>query len=293
MCYRRHIRARYIKLVDAKQLLLLCGHRQAPLWSNIGNEQHIWRGTIQLEVLLYVFVQHRRCEPTERLAVLNFQIHDALHLGGMWIANDATPTEGARAKLHSSLVPAQYFLVGENIGAERGELSGGHFSIRCPDSIEVSLCFFIAKRGTEITTSLGICFGVICFGGIVVRCCRSRFAQVTVPHRQGCAQRPARVPRGGLNPQVVDDTRPQQFAIGNAMERHPAGHTHTALIGDGDPMSHDAQDDLLYHILYRAHQVHIALGKLRFGFAGWATEEVVELARSHREALMKVEVFHV
>ena len=76
---------------------------------------------------------------------------------------------------------------------------------------------------------------------------------------QGGAQRPTGIPRRRLYPDVVEVAVAQDFAVGDAVQRHAAGEAEVGNAGFGGQGAGQTQHRLVEHHLDRGRQVHVAL----------------------------------
>src|SRR6202007_2415113 len=114
---------------------------------------------------------------------------------------------------------------------------------------------------------------------------RSRLIQELVPDEQRGAERPARVPRGRLDPDVLEgalaENAPVSDAVqGDASRQAQVPHTGHAMNVGGGP-----HHDLLGHFLDRSRDVHLTLGEGALRFSRWTLERPIELAGGYRDAL--------
>ena len=110
---------------------------------------------------------------------------------------------------------------------------------------------------------------------------------------QGRAQRPARVARGGLDPQALEAAVAEHLAVGHAVQGHAPGQAEVGqarLRGDG---ARQPQHDLVGHRLDGGGDVHVALGQELVRPAGRTAEELVEAGVGHAEPGAVVEVAEV
>jgi hypothetical protein len=78
---RGDIGAGNVELSDAEQGLFRRGQLAAAALGNAGDQQHVGTVDVHLEPLGQVVAQDRRCERTERFAVLDLEVEHRLHLG--------------------------------------------------------------------------------------------------------------------------------------------------------------------------------------------------------------------
>src|SRR4051812_9333685 len=113
--HRRDRRARHVQLLDAEELLLFLGHRDAVLLAYVGDQQHVRALALDLEVLRRVLGEHRRSERAERLAVLDLEVELPLHRGRTRVAQDRAAAEGPRTEFHAALEPPQRLAFGQRL----------------------------------------------------------------------------------------------------------------------------------------------------------------------------------
>ncbi len=107
------------------------------------------------------------------------------------------------------------------------------------------------------------------------------------------AERPARVARSRLNPQILERPLAQDPPVRHAVKRDAAGQAQLFLARFCVHVPGHPQQDLFGDDLDRRGQIHFALGEQCLRAAGRAAEELVEPLRRHRQALAVVEVRHV
>ena len=114
-----------------------------------------------------------------------------------------------------------------------------------------------------------------------------------VPGGKSGSQRAARVARGGLNPDALENSFAQEAAVGHAIERHAAGHAQIFFAGQFPRVSGQPQHDFLRHGLNGARQVHVALFDRLLRFARRAAEERVKASIGHGCAAQKIEIIQI
>ena len=105
---RRHIRTRYLQLLNAKKLLLILAHSDLAFFFNRSHLQHIRRIGVQFKIFVHVFAQDSRGKRPEALAEFDLEVHHRLRLGRAWIADNRTSTQGTRPEFHSALKKTHY-----------------------------------------------------------------------------------------------------------------------------------------------------------------------------------------
>ncbi len=119
-------------------------------------------------------------------------------------------------------------------------------------------------------------------------------AQDLVPGKQRGTQGTARIARGGLNPDVLERALAEQPAVGDAVQRHAAGHHQIlgpsgALPGVTGRLEHHVLGDPLN----TGRQIHVPLLQPRLRLTRRAAEELGEPAPGHPQALAGGEVGRV
>ena len=209
-----------VELVDAKELLLLLGHRGAAIFPDRRHQQHVGALAVDLEVVRHVVVHHRRGKGSERLAELDLQVHDRLHLLGARIADDAARAKGPGTELHASLKPADDVLVGDQLGDALGKLSSSSRRwYLAPKPSSTRRIWASLKPGPIVRALLGPPRR----GG------PRPLLEVHVPGHQRRSQSTSGVARGGLDPQVLERTLAQDPAVAHAVERHTPRHAEVLL----------------------------------------------------------------
>jgi hypothetical protein len=134
----------------------------------------------------------------------------------------------------------------------------------------------------------------IAAGHRVARRRGARLAAVDVPHGTCRTDGSAGIAGRRLNPQVVEQPAGEQLAVGDAVERHAAGHHEVAAAGGVARRARQAQDDLLGHQLDGERQVHVRLRELGVRCPSRQAEEARPLVLVHHsQAGGEVEVRHV
>ena len=197
----------------------LCPRAAAP--PHLGHQQHVGRGPVELEVLAEPVPPERRGERTEALPELDLPVHRRLHLA----ASAASPRieRLPRARGPNSIRPwkqPHHASSGDAPGDGRGPRVLGRLLVG--DALRLQV-LPDARRRTPGP-------GRPRAWRRPARTSRCRSPFVPVVHR-AAPQRPAGVPGRRLDPEVVEDPRAQQLAVGHAVERHPAGQAEVALAG--------------------------------------------------------------
>src|SRR5262249_12209237 len=107
----RNPRSRHVELLDPEQTLLLGRHRDAVLFRDRRDQEHIRRISVKVEPLRDVLAQDARCERPETLSILDLEVHHRLHPGRTWITQDAACPQRPGAELHATLEPADDLLL--------------------------------------------------------------------------------------------------------------------------------------------------------------------------------------
>ena len=197
------------------QAHLLGRQLAAQLLAHVGDEQHVGRGAVELEISAHVFLQDARREGPEGLAELDAQVHGRLHRLVAGVADDAARAERARAELHPPVEPADHLAGDHGLGGGLQQLRLiGEELVANAMRVEEPANLLVAERRPEP----GAVHGVGAVG-------RARAVEQLVVDEQGRADRPARVACRRLDEDVVEDARPQQLAVGDAIQapRRPPG----------------------------------------------------------------------
>ena len=149
--------------------------------------------------------------------------------------------------------------------------------------LEIGADFIVGIRRTEVGTALRITHAVG-FAFLV---------ENLMPREQSRTKRAARVARGRLNPDPIENFLAQNLSVRHAIQRDTASATKISLSGFFANMPRHPEHDFVGHILNRPRQVHVALGKLRFRFARWPSEQAIECGVRHRQADAVIEILHV
>ena len=97
---------------------------------NIGDQHHVGTVLVQIEPFSYLLSEDAGRERPKAFAMLDLEIHDRLHCRRTRIANDAARSQGARAKLHSSLMQTYYFPVSQEFRDYFRQLLARVFRVR-------------------------------------------------------------------------------------------------------------------------------------------------------------------
>ncbi len=115
-----------------------------------------------------------------------------------------------------------------------------------------------------------------------------------MPGRKGRSERPARITAGRLDPDVLEQAGAQQLAVGDAVQRHAAGHDQVFAAGQLAGGFRHPEHDLFGDLLDGQGQIHVVLGQLAFGFAPWQAEQLFPGAVvAHGQAGGVIEIVHV
>ena len=186
--------------------------------SHVGDEQHVRRldAGLDVEVLARLVVEHLGRERSERLAVLDLEVHDRLHGGRARIADDRTVAERAGPELHPSLQEPHHVAVGDRTGDALGTRRAGEALVGVAALVEPRRHFVAAEPGTEVRALHPIVHAV----GF------ARVVEDLVPAVQRGADGAAGVAGRGLDPEVLERPLAQQDTIRDAVERDSTGETH-------------------------------------------------------------------
>ena len=112
---RRKLRTFELELLDTEQLLLLVSQGNPQLLAHGRDDQHVGARRVLLEIVGDALPEDRRRERPERLAILDLEVHDRLHLRAARVTDDRAAAEGPWPKLHTALEPADHVLLGEQL----------------------------------------------------------------------------------------------------------------------------------------------------------------------------------
>ena len=117
---------------------------------------------------------------------------------------------------------------------------------------------------------------------------------VDVPDGVGRAKRTARVARGRLNPDVIENAGSEDFPVGNAIKRDAAGHHKILAAGQLPGGAGQAKDDVLGHLLNGERHIHVDLGNFRLRFAARDSKKLLPFCFvDHLQAGGVLEVIHI
>ena len=107
------------------------------------------------------------------------------------------------------------------------------------------------------------------------------------------AERPARIARRRLDPDLVERSFPLDTAVADAVQCHAAGHAQVFQARQLVCGARHAQHDFLGDILNRSGEIQLALRQRRFRLARRSFEQPLESAAGHRQAVHEFEVLEV
>ncbi len=252
-----------------------------------------------LEPLRNVFAQDGRREGPERLAELDLQVHDRLHLRRARVAQDAAPPEGARPELHPPLQQADDLLFGEKGGDDVRELCGRHRPERQPLRTQPGCDLLRGEGGAEE----GPLHAVGVRRQAAPRCqglprpeplrARTRSAHPAVPDGEGRAHGPSRVTGSRLDEEVFEETRALERPVRDAVQRDASGEAEVPGARELLRVPGHLQDDLLGDGLHGRREVHLALRQERLRSPRRPSEEALERTSRHRETVSELELVEV
>ena len=196
----------------------------AQLGLHVGDEQHVRRldAGFDVEVLAGLVVEHRRRERSERLAVLDLEVHDRLHRGRARVADDRAVAERARAELHAPLQESDDVAVGDRTGDALGARRAGEPLVRDSRARRATPR---PRRSPKRGPRYAPLHPVVDAVGV------ARVVEDLVPAVQRGAEGAAGVAGRGLDPDPLERSLAQQHAVGDAVERDAAGQAGVALTG--------------------------------------------------------------
>ena len=107
------------------------------------------------------------------------------------------------------------------------------------------------------------------------------------------AERPARIARRRLNPNLLEEIRAQQLSVRDAVERDAAGKAEPFLRSLLRDTARERDNNILAYALDRGGEVHFLLRQQFFRFARRSAKQRVEPRIGHRQAGAIVEIVHV
>src|SRR5262249_1696515 len=147
----------------------------------------------------------------------NLQVKLFLHFRISRVAQDTSVAQGAWAKFHAALKPphnAPFTKFPGDIGSQALKF------IETPGLSAVPFQnprnFFVRKIRTEIQTLRGTRLAID-LPSVAIK---------DAPDSIGRTKRPSRVARSGLNPNVIENSRPKDLSVRDAVERDPSRHHH-------------------------------------------------------------------
>ena len=212
---RRDLGSLLLQLVDSLSVSELAGYFESLLVSNRGHQEHVGALLVlfQLEILVGVLLQHDRSEGSEALAELDLEVDGGLHLRIPRIAQDATRPKSARPKFHRVLEPADDLAFRNGVSGELAQrvivvdaaVVRGHRTQKSRDLI-VRVGF--PEKGPALRVASGGRTGV---------------SEQLMPDKERNAQCAARVPRGGLDPDILERAFAENSAIADAIQCNTTG----------------------------------------------------------------------
>src|SRR3984885_11200814 len=121
----------------------------------------------------------------------------------------------------------------------------------------------------------------------------SRLSQENVICGERRAAPPARLPRGGLNPDIFEAPVAQHLAIRHAVERDSARQAQVLRAGLLRERARQPQHRFLDDALHGSRQIYLALRERLLGIAGGSAEQVVEFPIGHPQPDAVVEVTQI
>src|SRR5262249_10019976 len=148
----------------------------------------------EVEDLRRPLLEHAGRERSERLAILDLEVHRGLHLLVAGVADDAAGAERTGTELHAAREPADDLSLRHLFGHRRQQLR--------------------LRLILSVTRGLGVEDGLDLGGAIgrpeerapleVLPVAGTRLLEELIPGEEGAAERPSRIARGGLDPHVVE-----------------------------------------------------------------------------------------
>ncbi len=243
----------------------------APLLLHVGDEQHVGRRAVELEVVADALLEHRRREGAEALAVLDLEVHHRLHLRRARVAEDRARAERPRPELHAPLAEADDVLLGD----EARDASAPSRSARAPRRAAR------ARRGSRGSAPAGT------RGRAARRSCRrGRRCAARAACRNRCgrrrAARPARrrrrPPRAGSRGRRRCPAR-SSLPLATQLSATPPARQRFRLPVSSRAWRARRKHHLLADELDRGAEVHLAAGDARLGLPRRAAEERARSAR--------------
>ena len=230
-----------------------------------------------------MLAEHTGSERSERLPVLDLQVHGPLHLRRSGVADDAPGAEGPGPVLHPSLKPSDHLVGVEDLRHPVHELRlVVHQVVTGSDGVQEESDRFVVVGRSEEGTPLGVPGRHL-----------ARLSHHVVPGQQGRSQGAPRVARGGLDPDLVEGALPEQSAVGDAVQRDAPGHDKSLRARQPLDVVGRLQHDLFAHRLDRGGQVHLFLPDRALRRPGRGAEKVMESLRRHGHALEVGKVRHI
>src|SRR5439155_22284287 len=140
-------------------------------------------------------------------------VHRRLHFRRSRIAEDAAGAERARSEFHAALKPPDDVVADEKVGDVLEELVFGLEST-VPGAQTVEKIADIARRVARPEEAALLTVGLVR---------TPRLVEQLVPDKERRAERPARVTRGGLNPDFPERTFPKHARVADAVQRDASG----------------------------------------------------------------------
>ena len=249
MRHRRNFRTRNIELFDAEQLVLFRAHGDAARRLDAVHQQHIRAVAIELEPIGNILAQHRGRKRPEGLAVFDLEVEHRLHGRRARVTKDGAPAKRARAELHSPLEPAQRAAPGKITGTSGKQSLVSERVKHRTRGLEPRFDIGLRKLRPKIAPAHAV--------APVRR--GARPVKKTVKSRKRRTQGAAGIAGRRLDPDVLETLVTQQLAVGDTVERHPAGETEIFQPGLFGRRTRKLEHHLLGHLLHRSGEIHMLL----------------------------------
>ncbi len=248
---------------------------------------------VHLEPSFGPIFDHDRGERAERFAELCLQVERFLHVGVTGVGDDAPSPQCTRPEFHPPLEPSDDVPLGDQRGGtvtKRQVVE--RFELR-PDVAERAADRLVIESGAEpvverrsgrwlgrpdvsFTVDFKIEFAV-------------EFAMEFTIEFECDPEGAAGVPRGGLDPDAIEDAFAEESPVGRTVQRHAAGHAEVFVSGQLAGVPGDPQHDRLGDRLDRRRQVTVELADRRRGVSRSGVEQLAEPIGQHRVASGEVE----
>src|SRR5215213_9465473 len=93
-----------------------------------------------------------------------------------------------------------------------------------------------------------------------------------------------------LNKQTFQIQFPPDTTVGDAIQRHTAGHNQVLGAGYVHRVSGKFEHRFFHDELHGCSQVHLAASNHRLGLSRWPAEQLVEASVGHQRAVEKTEI---